>query len=155
MLRGKASYDPAINITPTWRKCHMTSVKLEVWKPMRSLIWRYWKINFFLPVGIELYLFFLGWTQHVTRGLQTEVFGSRVFRTKAVVGEDQLLYYLTHCLEDKEVHTFPSDISPKVNVIARLEFEHTNCDSVVQHLNHYSPWVGWLCFMIYQPLEVI
>ena len=32
---------------------------------------------------------------------------------------------------DKRVHTFPKGISPKVNVIARLEFELINYDVVV------------------------
>ena len=31
--------------------------------------------------------------------------------------------YLTHSWEDKGVHTFPKGIYPKVNVIARLEYE--------------------------------
>ena len=33
---------------------------------------------------------------------------------------------------DKEVHTFPEDINPKVNIIARLEFEPTYYDLAVQ-----------------------
>ena len=37
--------------------------------------------------------------------------------------EELLWYYLTNSLEDKEIHTFPKGICPKVNVIARLEFE--------------------------------
>ena len=32
-------------------------------------------------------------------------------------------HYLTPSWEDKEVHTFPKGICPKVNVITRLEFE--------------------------------
>ena len=40
-----------------------------------------------------------------------------------VFQEEQLWYYLTHSWEDKWVHTFPKGICPKVNVIARLEYE--------------------------------
>ena len=47
-------------------------------------------------------------------------------------------YYSTQSLEDKEFHTFPKGICPKVNVIARLEFELAICDSEVQRLNHYT-----------------
>ena len=43
-----------------------------------------------------------------------------------------------HCLEDKGVHTFPKGICPKVNIIARLEFELAYYDSVVQRFNHYA-----------------
>ena len=39
---------------------------------------------------------------------------------------------------DKGVYTFPKGICPKVNVIARLEFEPANYDSVVQRFNHYT-----------------
>ena len=34
-------------------------------------------------------------------------------------------YYLTHSWKDKGTYTFPKGICPKVNVIARLEFELT------------------------------
>ena len=33
----------------------------------------------------------------------------------------------------KKVHTFPKGISPKVNVIAGLEFEFTHFEATVQH----------------------
>ena len=48
------------------------------------------------------------------------------------------LYYLTHSWEDKGVHTFPKGICPKVNVIARLEYELAYYDSVVHRFNHYT-----------------
>ena len=32
----------------------------------------------------------------------------------------------------------PRGISPKVNIIAQLEFELTYYDIVVQHVNHYA-----------------
>ena len=35
----------------------------------------------------------------------------------------------------KDVHTFPTDISPKVNVIARLEFELPYYDVEDQNAN--------------------
>ena len=47
-------------------------------------------------------------------------------------------YYLTDSWEDKEVHTFPKGICPKVNVIARLEFELAYYDSAVHRFNHYT-----------------
>ena len=36
------------------------------------------------------------------------------------------------------VYTFPKGISPKVNVIAWLEFELAYYDVKVQHVNHYA-----------------
>ena len=47
----------------------------------------------------------------------------RLFNAKAILREEQKLYYLTHRWEDKGVHTFPKGIWPKVNEIARLEYE--------------------------------
>ena len=41
-------------------------------------------------------------------------------------------------LEIKRSHTFPKSISPKVNVIARLEFELSNYYVAVQHISHYA-----------------
>ena len=37
------------------------------------------------------------------------------------------------------VHTFPKDICPKVNVIARLEFELAYYDPAVHRFNHFTP----------------
>ena len=56
----------------------------------------------------------------------------RLFNAEAILLEEQLWYYLTHCWEDKGVHTFPEGICPKVNVIARLEYELVHC------FNHYT-----------------
>ena len=50
----------------------------------------------------------------------------------------QKWYYLTHRWEDKGVYTFPKSICPKVNVIARLEYELTYYDSAVHRFNHYT-----------------
>ena len=36
------------------------------------------------------------------------------------------------------VHTFPKGICPKVNVIARLEYELAYYDSAVYRFNHYT-----------------
>ena len=40
--------------------------------------------------------------------------------------------------ENKGVHTFPKGICPKVNVIARLEYELAYYDSAVHRFNHYT-----------------
>ena len=58
----------------------------------------------------------------------------RLFDAKAILLEEQ--YYLTHSWEDKEVHTFPKGICPKVNIIARLENELAYYDSAVHRFNH-------------------
>ena len=36
-----------------------------------------------------------------------------------------------------KIYTFPKDISPKMNVIAWLEFELADYDVAVQHISHY------------------
>ena len=46
--------------------------------------------------------------------------------------------YLTYSWEDKGIRTFANGICPKVNVIARLEFERAYYDSVVQRFNHHT-----------------
>ena len=61
-----------------------------------------------------------------------------LFNAKAILREEQWWYYLTHSWEDKGVHTFPKGICPKVNVIARLEYELAYYDSVVHRFNHYT-----------------
>ena len=62
----------------------------------------------------------------------------RLFNAKAILLEEQLRYSLTHSWEDKGVHTFPKGICPKVNVIARLEYELAYYDSAVHRFNHYT-----------------
>ena len=47
-------------------------------------------------------------------------------------------FYLTHSWEDKGVRTFRKGICPKVNVIARLEYELADYDSAVHRFNHYT-----------------
>ena len=62
----------------------------------------------------------------------------RLFNAKFILLEEQLWYYLTHSWKDKGVHTFPKGTCPKVNVIARLEYELAYYDSAVHRFNHYS-----------------
>ena len=62
----------------------------------------------------------------------------RLFNAKAILLEEQLWYYLTHSWEDKGVHTFPKGIFPKVNVIARLEYELAYYGSAVHRFNHHT-----------------
>ena len=64
--------------------------------------------------------------------------GCRLFNAKAILLEEQKWYYLTHSLEDKGVHTFPKGLCPKVNVMARLDFEFAYYDSAVRRFNHYT-----------------
>ncbi len=61
-----------------------------------------------------------------------------LFNYKAIILEEQKWYYSTHNWEDKGVHTFPKGICPKVNVIARLDFELAYYDSEVHRFNHYT-----------------
>ena len=67
--------------------------------------------------------------------------------------EEQLWYYFTHSWEDKEGHTFPKGICPKVNVIARLEYKLAYYDSVVHRFNQYTtrtpPWRINPCWLSY------
>ena len=44
---------------------------------------------------------------------------------------------------DKGERTFPKGISPKVNVIARLEFELAYFEAAVQRFSHYDPQLSW------------
>ena len=46
-----------------------------------------------------------------------------LFNAKAIFVEQQW-YYLTRSWGNQGVHAFSKGISPKVNVIGRLEFEH-------------------------------
>ena len=57
---------------------------------------------------------------------------------KLILLEEQRWYYLTHGWEDKGVHTISKGMCPKVNVIARLEFELAYYDSAVHYFNHYT-----------------
>ena len=60
--------------------------------------------------------------------------------------------------EDKGVHTFPKGICPKVNVIARLEYELAYYDSAVHPFNHYTtrtPPKKAKWFSVFFPTEFI
>ena len=48
-------------------------------------------------------------------------------------------------MENKGVHTFPKGICPKVNVIARLEYELAYYDSAVHRFNHYTTRTSLVC----------
>ena len=62
-----------------------------------------------------------------------------LFNAKAILVEEQGFYLTESWVEgDKGVLNFPKDIYPKVNVIARLGFEHTYYDVAVQHVSHYA-----------------
>ena len=62
----------------------------------------------------------------------------RLFNAKAILWEEKYWYNWTYSWEDKGVHTFSKDICPKVNVIARPEFELAYNDSAVHCFNHYT-----------------
>ena len=57
-----------------------------------------------------------------------------LFNVKAISVEKQQWHFLTHSWESKEVHTFPKGISPKVNVLARLEFELAHFEATINTL---------------------
>ena len=61
-----------------------------------------------------------------------------LFNDKAILVEEQSWYYSTNSWWDKRIHTFPKGIGPKMNVIARLEFELVYYEVEVQHVNHYA-----------------
>ena len=58
---------------------------------------------------------------------------SWVSQCQAILIEKQLWYFLTHSYRDKRVHTFRKGISPKVNVIVRLENEIVFYDVAISH----------------------
>ena len=60
-----------------------------------------------------------------------------LFNAKAILAEEHYWYYLIHSLEEKRVHTFPKNISPKVNARVWLEFKCANYDITVLHNSHY------------------
>ena len=60
-----------------------------------------------------------------------------LFNAKSTLSERQKWYYLTHWWESKWVHAFPKGICPKVNVVARLEFELAYYDSSAKRLRSW------------------
>ena len=61
-----------------------------------------------------------------------------LFNAQSILLEDRQWYYLIHSWDDKEVQAFAEATCPKVNLIARLEFELAYYDSAVQRFNHYT-----------------
>ena len=68
-----------------------------------------------------------------------------LFNNKPIFLEGKQCYYLTHCWGMRRFITFPEDISPKVNVVARLEFELVYDVIAVQHV---SPNIDSSPFML-------
>ena len=119
--RGPASFSCTIHVP--------TSVIISA--PKKSLF-------FYSPSYIYIYIYIyiqLFGLVSLFNGISTLF---RLFNAKAILLEEQLWYYLTDSWEDKGVHTFPKGICPKVNVIARLEYELAYYDSVVHRFNHYT-----------------
>ena len=83
----------------------------------------------------------------------------KLFNAKAILLEEQYWYYLTHSWEDKGVHTFPKGICPKMNIIARLEYELAYYDSVVHRFNHYTtrtpPVFAWVIIRLYIYIYIV
>ena len=65
----------------------------------------------------------------------------RLINTKAILLEEQQWHYITHSWEDKGFHTFPKGICPKVNVIARLEYELAYYNSAVHRFKPYTTYI--------------
>ena len=59
----------------------------------------------------------------ILNGLGVSSWCNGLFNAKAILWEELQRFYLTHSGEDMGVHTFHKGIYPKVNVIARLEYE--------------------------------
>ena len=59
-----------------------------------------------------------------------------LFNGKTILVEKQYYYYLIHGWEDNGVLTFLKGISPKLNVIAWLQFERTYFEMSVQYFSH-------------------
>ena len=43
---------------------------------------------------------------------------------------------------------FPKGISPKVNVLLRLQFELAYYDAIMRHVNHNITWITYRSFVI-------
>ena len=72
-----------------------------------------------------------------------------LFNAKAILVEEYQWYYLTQSWGNKKFQIYPKDISPKVNVSARQEFELTYYDVTVRSVNHYTSTL-YLCIYIYR-----
>ena len=67
-----------------------------------------------------------------------------LFNAKAILVEEQQIYYLTSYWGHNRVHTFSKGISPKVNAMARLEFQLDYNVITVQYVSHYATEILWL-----------
>ena len=56
----------------------------------------------------------------------------------SILVEEQQWYNLNHSWGDKRVHTFPKDISLKMNIITQLDLELSHYDVAVQYIDHYD-----------------
>ena len=61
-----------------------------------------------------------------------------LFSAKAILVEEQQLYYLTQSWKDKGFLPFPRNISSKVNAKVRLEFELPYYNVAIQHVSDYT-----------------
>ena len=59
-----------------------------------------------------------------------------LFKTKFLLVQETKWQYLINGWEDKKIHTFPVGINPKVNVIARLDFELAFYGAAFIHISH-------------------
>ena len=59
-----------------------------------------------------------------------------LFNAKPIPAEE----YLPQSLVDKAVHAFPKSISPKGNMIAKLEFELAYTKTIALYFSHYSSY---------------
>ena len=66
-----------------------------------------------------------------------------LFNDKAILIKERWWYSSVHIWRD----TFSKDITPKVNVIVRLEFELAFQDVTVQHVCHF--FVIWSVFSVH------
>ena len=69
-----------------------------------------------------------------------------LFTAKAILVEEQQLYYLKHRWKNNEVHAFPNGFCPKVSVIAWLEFDIVNFKATGTPLLTTSAPFFWLYF---------
>ena len=74
-----------------------------------------------------------------------------LFKAKAILEEEQEWCYLTHCGRINEVHAFLKGIRPKVNAIARFEFELAYNDIVVQHVSYCATETPYIDLLVGQP----
>ena len=66
-----------------------------------------------------------------------------LFNAKVILLEEQWGYYWTHSWRGKGGRAFLLWLSPKVNVVAWLEFELTYFVTAVEHVSHYSHSLCW------------